>query len=158
MHQPVQLKSLSWRGKVDNSLILQHPPHVQAPLGRIRGILERVVIILINAPARIRTRDLWLRYHIQLHAPTSSTQKQGNFFLSRSQHFLKHKRLFPIWLWKNYFFLGSEKVSIPYLTPTWTFGSLFDTTDYRPFRGFRQLSRVNNNWCVHLIKCHPNHL
>jgi hypothetical protein len=37
--------------------------------------LEWAVIILINAPARIRTRDLWLWYHIELHAPTSSTQK-----------------------------------------------------------------------------------
>jgi hypothetical protein len=51
------------------------PPHVQAPPGRIRGILEWAVIILINAPARIRTRDLWLWYHIELHAPTNSTQK-----------------------------------------------------------------------------------
>jgi guanyl-specific ribonuclease Sa len=60
------------------------PPHVQTPLGRIRGILEwtviilinaPAVIILINAPARIRTRDLWLWYHIELHAPTNSTQK-----------------------------------------------------------------------------------
>jgi hypothetical protein len=40
------------------------PPHVQAPPGRIRGILEWVLIILINAPARIRTRNLWLWYHI----------------------------------------------------------------------------------------------
>jgi hypothetical protein len=51
------------------------PPHVQAPQGRIRGILEWAVIILITAPARIRTRDLWLWYHIELHTPTSSTQK-----------------------------------------------------------------------------------
>jgi hypothetical protein len=50
-------------------------PHVQAPPGRIRGILEWAVISLINAPARIRTRDLWLWYHIELHAPTNSTQK-----------------------------------------------------------------------------------
>jgi hypothetical protein len=48
---------------------------VQAPPGRVRGILEWAVISLINAPARIRTRDLWLWYHIELHAPTSSTQK-----------------------------------------------------------------------------------
>jgi hypothetical protein len=34
-----------------------------------------IVIILINAPVRIRTRDLWPWYHIELHAPTSSTQK-----------------------------------------------------------------------------------
>jgi hypothetical protein len=39
------------------------------------GILEWAVIILIYAPVRIRTRDLWLWYHIELHAPTSSTQK-----------------------------------------------------------------------------------
>jgi hypothetical protein len=48
---------------------------VQAPQGRIRGILKWTVISLINVPARIRTRDLWLWYHIELHAPTSSTQK-----------------------------------------------------------------------------------
>jgi hypothetical protein len=48
---------------------------VQAPPGRIRGILEWAVIILINAPTRTQTRDLWLWYHIELHAPTNSTQK-----------------------------------------------------------------------------------
>jgi hypothetical protein len=58
-----------------NHLYSNTLPHVQAPPGRIRGILESAVTILINAPARIRTRDLWLRYHIELHAPTSSTQK-----------------------------------------------------------------------------------
>jgi hypothetical protein len=75
MHQPVQPKSLSWWGKVGKSLILQHPPHVQTPPGRIHGILEWGIIILINVPARIRTRDIWLWYHIELHAPTNSTQK-----------------------------------------------------------------------------------
>jgi hypothetical protein len=45
MHQPVQPRPHTW-------------------------ILEWAVIILINAPARIRTRDLWLWYHIELHAPT----------------------------------------------------------------------------------------
>jgi hypothetical protein len=45
------------------------------PPGRIRGILEWAIIILINTPARIRTRDLWLWYHIELHPPTNSTQK-----------------------------------------------------------------------------------
>jgi hypothetical protein len=38
-------------------------------------ILEWAVIILINAHARSRTWDLWLWYHIGLHAPTNSTQK-----------------------------------------------------------------------------------
>jgi hypothetical protein len=77
MYQPVQPKSLSWWGKVGNSLILQPPP----PPSRVGSprphtwILEWAVIILINAPARIRTRDLWLWYHIELHSPTSSTQK-----------------------------------------------------------------------------------
>jgi hypothetical protein len=37
-------------------------------------ILKWVVIILINTPARTRTWDLWPWYHIELHAPTSSTQ------------------------------------------------------------------------------------
>jgi hypothetical protein len=32
----------------------------------------KLVVILINASARTWTRDLW--YHIELHAPTSSTQ------------------------------------------------------------------------------------
>jgi hypothetical protein len=71
MHQPVQPKCLRWA----IHLYPNTPPHVQAPPGRIRGILEWTVIILINAPAKIRTRDLWLWYHIELHAPTSSTQK-----------------------------------------------------------------------------------
>jgi hypothetical protein len=31
--------------------------------------------VTINAPDRIRTRDLWLWYHIELHALTNSTQK-----------------------------------------------------------------------------------
>jgi hypothetical protein len=48
---------------------------VQTPPGRICGILEWDVIILINAPVRTRTRDLWLWYYIELHAPTSSPQK-----------------------------------------------------------------------------------
>jgi hypothetical protein len=37
--------------------------------------LKWAVIILINTPARTHTRDLWPWYHIELHAPTSSTQK-----------------------------------------------------------------------------------
>jgi hypothetical protein len=65
---------LEWEGWTTH-LYSNTPPHVRAPPGRMRGILEWVVIILINAPARIRTRDLWLWYHIELHAPTSSTQK-----------------------------------------------------------------------------------
>jgi hypothetical protein len=69
MHQPIQPKS------VGNSLILQHSPSRAGSPSRIRGILEWAVIILINAPASIQTRDLWLWYHIELHAPTSSTQK-----------------------------------------------------------------------------------
>jgi hypothetical protein len=75
MHQPVQPKSLSWWGKVGNSLILQHSPSRAGSPKPHTWILEWAVIILINVPARIRTRDLWLWYHIELHAPTSSTQK-----------------------------------------------------------------------------------
>jgi hypothetical protein len=75
MHQPVQPKSLSWWGKVGNSLILQHSLSRAGSLRPHTWILEWAVIILINAPARTRTRDLWLWYHIELHAPTSSTRK-----------------------------------------------------------------------------------
>jgi hypothetical protein len=93
---------------VDNSLILQLSPHVQAPPGRIRGILEWAVIILINAPDRIRTRDLWLWYHIELHAPTSSTQKvnligKGGQFTYTPTPFV----LFFVFLFPSYRFLFS---------------------------------------------------
>jgi hypothetical protein len=75
IHQPIQPKSLSWWGKVDNSLILQHSPSRAGSPRPHTWILEWAVIILINAPARIRTRDLWPWYHIELHTPTNSTQK-----------------------------------------------------------------------------------
>jgi hypothetical protein len=75
MHQPVQPKSLRWWGKVGNSHILQHSPSRASSPRPHKWILEWAVIILINAPARTRTRDLWPWYHIELHAPTSSTQK-----------------------------------------------------------------------------------
>jgi hypothetical protein len=75
LHQPIQPKSLRWWGKVGNSLILQHPPSRAGSPRPHTWILEWAVIILINAPARIRTRDLWLRYHIELHAPTNSSKK-----------------------------------------------------------------------------------
>jgi hypothetical protein len=59
MHQPVQPKSLS-RKRWAIHLYSNTPPHVQAPQGRIRGYWSGAVIILINAPAGIRTQDLWL--------------------------------------------------------------------------------------------------
>jgi hypothetical protein len=74
MHQP----ALSWLGKVDNSLILQpSPSRAGSPRPHTWniGVGCNYLIILINAPVKIRTRDLWLRYHIELHAPTSSTQQ-----------------------------------------------------------------------------------
>jgi hypothetical protein len=66
---------------------------------------------LINAPARIQTRDLWLWYHTELHAPTGSTQKFkligngeeftytptyasifiGRWYISNSSYFTRHK-------------------------------------------------------------------
>jgi hypothetical protein len=38
------------------------PPHVQAPSGRIRGILEWVVIILINVSARMLETSTLIPY------------------------------------------------------------------------------------------------
>jgi hypothetical protein len=60
MHQPVQPKSLAGEERWAIHLYSNTPPHVKAPQGRILGILERTVISLINAPARIQTWDLWL--------------------------------------------------------------------------------------------------
>jgi hypothetical protein len=76
LHAPTSsTQKLKLMGKGGQFTYTPTPPHVQAPTGGIRGILEWAVIILINAPARIRTRDLRLWYRIELHAPTSSTQK-----------------------------------------------------------------------------------
>jgi hypothetical protein len=78
---------------------------VQAPPGRIRGILEWAVIILINVPARIRTRDLWLWYHIELHAPTNSTQKLK--LIGKGGQFTYT----PTWSKKTYY-KGGEKETV----------------------------------------------
>ena len=57
-----------------NSNILQHSPHMEAPLGSGWNRSEQQLFYLIVL-ARIQTRDLWLSYHIELYAPTRSTQK-----------------------------------------------------------------------------------
>jgi hypothetical protein len=66
-----ELKPPAWpdAGEASEGQLPQHSPRPHT------WILEWAVIILINAPARTRTRDIWLWYHIELHAPTSSTQK-----------------------------------------------------------------------------------
>jgi len=75
MHQPVQPKSLSWWGEVNNSLIFQHSlSRGGSHRLQTRNRSKQQLFYLI-ALTRIRTRDLWLRYHIELHAPTNSTQK-----------------------------------------------------------------------------------
>jgi hypothetical protein len=76
LHAPTSsTQKLSWWGKVGNSLILQHSPSREGSPRLHTWILEWAVIILINVPVRIRTQDLWPGYHIELRAPTSSTQK-----------------------------------------------------------------------------------
>ena len=75
MHPPVQPKSLSWWGEVGNSLIFQHSPSRGGSLRPQTWNRSEQQLFHLIALTRIRTRDLWLWYHIELHAPTSSTQK-----------------------------------------------------------------------------------
>jgi len=75
MHQPVQPKSLSWWGEVGNSLIFQHSPSRGGSLRPQTWSRSEQQLFYLIALTRILTRDLWLWYHIELHAPTSSTQK-----------------------------------------------------------------------------------
>ena len=63
--------NLNSRGEMGNSLIFQHPP---SPRPQTWNRSKQQLFYLI-ALTRIWTRDLWLWYHIELHAPTSSTQK-----------------------------------------------------------------------------------
>ena len=75
MHRPVQPKNLSWWGEVGNSLIFQHSPSHGGSLRPQTWNRSEQQLFYLIALTRIRTRDLWLWYHIELHAPTSSTQK-----------------------------------------------------------------------------------
>ena len=94
LYRLVQPKSLSWWRKVDNSLIFQHPPSRGGSLrpqtwNRSEQLLlcglsylrpqmwnrSKQQLFYLIALTRIRTRNLWLWYHIELHAPTSSTPK-----------------------------------------------------------------------------------
>jgi len=75
MHRPVQSKSLSWWGEVGNSLIFQHSPSRGGSLRpQVWNRSEQQLFYLI-ALTRIRSQDLWLWYHIELHALTSLIQK-----------------------------------------------------------------------------------
>ena len=75
MHQPIQPKSLSWWGEVGNSLIFQHSPSRGDSLRPQTWNRSKQQLFYLIALTRIRTQDLWLWYHIELHAPTNSTQK-----------------------------------------------------------------------------------
>ena len=75
MHQPIQPKNLSWWGEVGNSLIFQHSPSRGDSLRPQTWNRSEQQLFYLIALTRIRTRDLWLWYHIELHAPTNTTQK-----------------------------------------------------------------------------------
>jgi hypothetical protein len=75
MYRPVQLKNLIWWGEVSNSLIFQHSPSRGGSLRPQMWNRSEQQLFYLIALTRIRTRDLWLWYCIELHAPTSSTQK-----------------------------------------------------------------------------------
>jgi len=75
MHRPVQPKSISWWGEVGNSHIFQHSPSRGGSLRPQTWNRSEQQLFYLTALTRIRTRDLWLWYYIELHAPTNSTQK-----------------------------------------------------------------------------------
>jgi hypothetical protein len=77
MHQPIQPKNLSWWEEVCNStyIIFQHSPARRASLGSQTWNRSEQQLFYLIALARIQTHDIWLWYHIKLHAPTNSTQK-----------------------------------------------------------------------------------
>ena len=57
------------------TLIFQHSPSRQASLGSQTWNKSEQQLFYLIVLTRIRTRDLWLWYHIKLHAPSNSTQK-----------------------------------------------------------------------------------
>jgi len=60
---------------VGNSLIFQHSPSRGGSLRPQTSNRSEHQLFYLIALTRIRTRDLWLWYHIELHAPTCLTQK-----------------------------------------------------------------------------------
>jgi hypothetical protein len=78
LHTPTnstQKLKLMGRGEQFTYIMFQHSPHVESLLGLRRGIEANNNYFILIALTRIRTCDLWLWYHIKLHALTSSTQK-----------------------------------------------------------------------------------
>ena len=78
------------------------PPHVEASSDLRRGIGASNNYFYLIVLIRIRTRDLWLWYHIELHAPTSSTQKlklmwRGGQFTYISTNIVHNVFLLLIW-------------------------------------------------------------
>ena len=88
--------SLSWWGEVGNSLIFQHSPSRGGSLRPQTWNRSEQQLFYLITLTRIRTRDLWLRYHIELNAPpTSSTQKLK--LMGRGEQFTYIPTLPLIW-------------------------------------------------------------
>ena len=56
-------------------IIFQRSPSRRASLGSQTWNRSEQQLFYLIALARIRTRNIWLWYHIKLHAPTNSNQK-----------------------------------------------------------------------------------
>ena len=147
MHRPVQPKSLSWWGEVGNSLIFQHSPLRGGSFRPQTWNRSEQQLFYLIALTRIRTRDLWLWYHIELHlhAPTSLTQKlklirRGGQFtyiptgtkLKVPSHLLPYKHN-VLWIINEFEDLNKqEKQWLSWVQnkrtqsrgPTWSFGKL----------------------------------
>ena len=79
MHQPVQPKSLSWWGEVDNSLIFQHSPSRGGSLRPQTWNRSKQKLFYLITLSRIRTQDLWLWYHIELTQKLKLMGRGGQF-------------------------------------------------------------------------------
>jgi hypothetical protein len=78
LHAPTNLTQklkLMGRGVQFTYIIFQHSPSRRASLGSQTWNMSEQQLFYLIALARIRTHDLWLWYHIKLHASTNSTQK-----------------------------------------------------------------------------------
>lgn len=60
---------------ISNSLILQYSPSCRASISLRCGIGASNNYLILIVLTRVRTHDIWLMYHIKLHATTNSTKK-----------------------------------------------------------------------------------
>ena len=159
MHRPVQPKSLSWWGEVGNSLIFQHSPSRGGSFRPQTWNRSEPQLFFLIALTRIRTRDLWLWYYIELHAPTSSTRKLK--LMGRGGHHLysntlaSHKQCWRGWCHWTVLVLG--KLAPPAAEASLHWGSEDQCRQERCSRnpGHRTSQAVQSPWTSHFHSPQP---